>query len=79
MPEWISVKDGLPEDTNPVLCWYEYFHFTPEMVLPEYGIGYYFPINKRWGGEVTVGRGAKVLYWMPLPKPPEEGGNTGGK
>ena len=27
MPEWISVKDKMPEDGKEVLCWYEYFRY----------------------------------------------------
>lgn len=61
-----------PKDNSPVLCWYEYYHWSKGKVLPEYGVGYYLPQTERWGGEVTSGRNAKVLYWMPLPAPPEE-------
>lgn len=34
-----------------------------------YGIGYY--IHGMWGGDVSNGRGIKVLAWMPLPDGPE--------
>ena len=61
MLDWIDVKDKLPPDGEDVLCWYEYWR---------YGIGYQYGGN--WGGEVTNGRNAKVLYWMPLPNPPKE-------
>lgn len=66
--QWISVEDRLPENGVDVLCWYEYYHWSKEKVLPEYGIGYCF--NGMWGGEVSNGRDCNVLYWMPLPEPP---------
>ena len=40
MPEWISVKDGLPEDGKKVLCWYEYFRYgNYNRMFQTYGIG----------------------------------------
>ena len=66
---WVSVEDRLPTNLEPVLCWHEYYHWSKGKVLPEYGIGYCN--NGYWGGEVMNGREAKVLYWMPLPQPPE--------
>lgn len=69
--EWISVKDRLPETDEDVLCWYEYFRYgSYNRLFQTYGIGYY--INGNWGGEVSCGQQAKVLYWMPLPEPPHE-------
>ena len=64
---WIPVSKGLPEDGEDVLCWYEYFRFGEYI-----GIGYQY--NGFWGGEVSTGRNAKVLAWMPLPEPPKDGG-----
>lgn len=71
---WIPVSKGLPEDGEDVLCWYEYFRYGKyNCMFQTFGIGYqYFGT---WCGEVSTGRGAKVLAWMPLPEPPEmEGG-----
>ena len=69
-PAWFPVTERLPEDDTDVLCWYEYYHWSAEKVLPEYGIGHCW--NGRWGGEVSNGRECKVLAWMPLPQPPKE-------
>lgn len=70
MAEWISVKDRLPEDADDVLCWYEYYRFgNYNRMFETYGIGYCY--NGYWGGEVSNGAKAKVLYWMPLPEPPK--------
>ena len=70
MPEWISVKDGLPEDGKEVLCWYEYFRYgSYNRMFQTYGIGQCY--NKMWYGEVANGIRARVIAWMPLPEPPK--------
>ena len=68
-PHWIPCGDRLPKKDGLYLCWYEYYHWSKEKVLPEYGIGYYDVKLKLWGGEVANGKDAKVLAWMPLPDP----------
>lgn len=70
IPKWIPVTERLPKEFEFVLCWYEYYHWLKEKILPEYGIGYI--INGRWGGDVSSGKDCKVLAWMPLPEPPKE-------
>jgi hypothetical protein len=72
MAEWISVKERLPEEYEACLIWYEYYHYSREKVLPEYGIGFYAPQIEAWCGDPSTGRDVKVLYWMPLPEPPKE-------
>ena len=66
---WIPCSDRLPKKDGLYLCWCEYYHWSKEKVLPEYGIGYYDVKLKFWGGEVANGKDAKVLAWMPLPDP----------
>ena len=69
--QWTNVNDKLPQDGEDVLCWYEYYRYGQyNCIYQTYGIGYQF--NRNWGGEVVQGHKAKVLFWMPLPKPPEE-------
>ena len=68
-PRWIPVSERLPDTDNEVLCWYEYYHWSEEKILPEYGIGQY--IDDKWYGEVGVGRDVRTIAWMPLPKPYE--------
>ena len=68
-PHWIPCGDRLPKKDGLYLCWYEYYHWNKEKILPEYGIGYYDSDFNFWGGEVTNGKDAKVLAWMPLPDP----------
>jgi hypothetical protein len=65
-PRWIPVSERLPDTDDEVLCWYEYYHWSQEKVLPEYGIGCYFKETSKWYGEVAIGRDARVIAWMPL-------------
>lgn len=70
MTEWTKVEDGLPEQFEEVLCWYEYFRYgNYNCMYRTYGIGY--QISGRWGGEASNGTKARVLAWMPLPDPPQ--------
>nr|DAG21151.1 MAG TPA: Protein of unknown function (DUF551) [Caudoviricetes sp.] len=77
-PRWIPADEELPPEGVDVLCWYEYFRYgLYNRMYQTFGIGCQF--NGNWGGEVARGRDAKVLAWMPLPKPPEmDGGSDNG-
>lgn len=71
---WIPCSERLPKDGQDVLCWYQYFRYgNYNRLWQTYGIG--FQYNGNWGGEVSTGRDTKVLFWMPLPEPPEEDKN----
>lgn len=76
VPQWISVKDRLPEDGEDVLIWYEYFRYGPyNRMYTTYDIAYQY--NGYWedaGG--SLGKKARVFAWMPLPEPPK-GENDG--
>lgn len=74
---WVLTDEKLPPDGQDVLCWYKYFRFGEYYRMYQtFGIGYQF--NGNWGGEVAQGQKAKVLAWMPLPRPPKmEGGESG--
>lgn len=74
---WIPCRERLPENGQDVLCWYQYFRYgNYNRLWQTYGIG--FQYNGNWGGEVSTGRDTKVLFWMPLPEPPKEGGYRNG-
>lgn len=72
MPEWISVKDRLPEDDQRVL-------FVPTC---NQGIVYTgkFAFVGRNGGVMFAYRDGRhkanyyAKYWMPLPEPPKTDG-----
>lgn len=72
---WVLPDEKLPPAGQDVLCWYEYFRFGEYYRMYQtFGIGYQF--NGNWGGEVAQGQKAKVLAWMPLPRPPKMDGGT---
>lgn len=72
---WVLPDEKLPPEGQDVLCWYEYFRFGEYYRMYQtFGIGYQF--NGNWGGEVAQGQKAKVLAWMPLPRPPKMDGGT---
>ncbi len=64
-PEWISVKDRLPDEKADVV------------VVIQNGYGYWFRVAYReqsWW--VSSGRRIydSVTHWMPLPEPPKQNG-----
>lgn len=67
MGEWISVKDGLPQDRKRVLVW-----FSGNSALdsePGFGVSTFFERDKYFTGSKFQG---KPTHWMPLPEPPKE-------
>ena len=66
LPEWISVKDRLPEPQQPVL-------FVVGPKSKDYAgtvLGGKY-VNEVWGF-ATPGAGFDAAYWMPMPEPPVE-------
>ena len=70
---WINADEQQPdEDYKEVLVWYEYFRYGEfNCMYQTYGIGYYVKQYEMWFGEDLNGTKVKVLYWQPLPEPPE--------
>lgn len=66
MPEWISVKDRLPEEMQTVLVFDQIekistmTFYTDSMYGKCWSDDYEQEINLGW-----------VTHWMPLPEPPE--------
>jgi hypothetical protein len=69
---WIPVSERLPDTDDEFLCWYKYYHWSKEKVLPEYGLGCYLQNTQAWCGEVAQGKDVEVIAWMPLPEPYKE-------
>lgn len=68
--KWIPVSERLPKEDTNVLCWYEYFRYgNYNKMYQTYGVGTYFG-RFGWAGDIT-GDQARVIAWMPLPKPYE--------
>lgn len=71
-PQWISVKDRLPEDMGAVLV---IVSGTPRKNITldgAYEFGEYDP-DEGWILEMwPEWKDATVTHWMPLPEPPEE-------
>ena len=69
---WISVKDGLPNDSKPVYVWIGIGSSLRS------GIPFVGQYNIFSGGWMIYGLNAdkqeiiKITHWMPLPEPPEE-------
>lgn len=76
VPQWISVKDRLPEDGEHVLIWYEYFRYgSYNRIFKTHEIAYQY--GGHWtGASDSLGVDARVFAWMPLPEPPK-GENDG--
>ena len=67
VPQWISVKDRLPEaEENPVLAGSTELHYV--------NMAWYHPGKRIW--ETPSGFSCSFTHWMPLPKPPK-GENDG--
>ena len=76
VPQWISVKDRLPEDGEDVLIWYEYFRYgSYNRMYKTYEIAYQY--DGFWSGVNPLGQKARVFAWMPLPEPPKGDADNG--
>ena len=65
--DWIPVEEGLPEEGQKVLVWYEYFRYGEyNRMFETYGIGWQF--DGHWSGDVS-GTKARCIAWHPLPEP----------
>lgn len=70
-PNWISVRDRLPNDDKKYLCRYGFEKSEKKSRLMFTGSLYYFT-NDRNPHWQHVGAGLFVTHWMPLPEPPIE-------
>jgi len=66
--KWISVKDRLPEDGEPILIVVNDLKSEPVQADVCYYDG-----DEAWL-DSGYNFGSDVIYWMPLPEPPEQEG-----
>lgn len=64
-PEWISVKDRLPEAGKILVT-------DGETVTISNGAWLYRSLEEKTRVPANYGAGLTVTHWMPLPKPPKE-------
>lgn len=74
-PEWIPVSEGLPEDYQDVLVWFEYFRYGDyNCMYSTYGIGNYSNQYDSWLINHETGwTDLHVFAWMPMPTAYKEG------
>ena len=66
VPQWISVKDGMPEDNDRVIAFRPY---EAEVSAYRYSV--------MWGWALKTSVSHRgITHWMPLPEPPK-GENDG--
>ena len=70
--EWIDVNDRLPDTDGYYLCVMG-DNIVKPFVIIQYFVNCDFCISD-WHRENT---GRKVLYWMPIPEPPQKDGERG--
>ena len=75
VPQWISVKDRLPESEKEVLVWYRYI-WGDGSTSYGFGISWWYSNAKQWRDGCLL-KGVEVLYWQPLPEPPKDGDTNG--
>jgi len=68
--EWINIKDKMPKkDENVIVCGYQESGDTE--LLTFYNTAWYNGFG--WEDEKgNFGDGEEILFWMPLPLPPEK-------
>ncbi len=71
MPEWISVKDRLPEENTRVLICTQWGDVWMASYYSECRIAQaYWDVETLRGGGIDF-KATEVTHWMPLPEPPK--------
>lgn len=82
MPEWISVKDRLPDtmqDKSPSSGWNAEYAMTDDVLCfidecQRQTVAWYSYTYDEWTttDECMVYKYGEITHWMPLPEPPKE-------
>lgn len=71
---WTKVEDGLPDEFEEVLCYYEYYRYGDyNCMYRTYGVGYMSKLDDEifWNGDVS-GHKLRVIAWKRFGRYPEE-------
>ncbi len=71
---WTKVEDGLPEEFEDVLCYYEYYRYGDyNCMYRTYGVGYMSKLDNKifWNGDVG-GHRSRVIAWKKFGRYPGE-------
>lgn len=77
MPNWISVKERLPEYNKEVLVYYKYDEFPIQAYLRDIrGVWHGSRavrdcMNNGYVEDSMLSNQDDIAYWMPLPEPPK--------
>lgn len=71
---WTKVEDGLPDEFEDVLCYYEYYRYGDyNCMYRTYGVGYMLKLDNEifWNGDVC-GVKLRVIAWKKFGRYPGE-------
>lgn len=71
---WTKVEDGLPNEFEDVICYYEYYRYGDyNCMYRTYGIGYMSKLDGKvfWNGDV-YGSQSRVIAWKKFNRYPGE-------
>lgn len=71
---WTKVEDGLPDEFEDVLCYYEYYRYGDyNCMYRTYGVGYMSKYDGQvyWDGDVS-GHKSRVIAWKRFNRYPGE-------
>lgn len=71
---WTKVEDGLPDEFEEVICYYEYYRYGDYNCMWRcYGLGYIVRLDEKvvWNGDIR-GHKSRVIAWKRFNRYPGE-------